>query len=272
MRMKTHIAEVIQKLANESGGFTVRTFTRKYPYGAKLLIMKNWNLSRAKPFFHLFCLFAILISATDAFAQTAKWRYVMSAASGKKVYLNDEIKNLPDRHKSVWEKMIETDGSFVIILAEWDCADKRRTPLQFSFYDSGGVLTNLRKLSPDWSELVPGSIAVASYARICLPARPVKGARIISPRTPLRLRPGNDSAIIRIAERGELFQIVPESGLGGWFNIVDPKTEQDYWLPKDWFDTIVIDQPSKKRSVAAAAVPAIVKKKPQKTNPKRKKS
>jgi hypothetical protein len=232
--------------------------------------MKGWNLSYVKPFFRIFCLFAVLISSTDAFAQTAKWRYMMSAAGGKKIYLNDEIKNLPDRHKSAWEKMVETDGSFVITLAEWDCANKRQTPLQFSFYDSNGVLTNTRKQSPDWNEFVPGSIAVASYARICLPARLVKGARIISPRTPLRLRPGNDSQIIRIAYQGELFQIVPESGLGGWFNVVDSETQQDYWLPGDWFDTIEVAQATKKRS--AAAVPTVVKKKTQKATVRKRKA
>jgi hypothetical protein len=224
-------------------------------YSLKITPKKSYLVS-TKPFFYLFCLFAVLISSTDAFAQTTKWRYMMTAAGGTKVYLNDEIKNLPDRHKSAWEKMIDPDGSFVIILAEWDCANKRRTPLQFSFYDSDGVLTNIRKQSPDWSEFVPGSIAVASYARICLPARSVKGARIISPRTPLRLRPGNDSEIIRIAEQGKLFQIVPESGLGGWFNVVDPETQMDYWLPGDWFDTIEVAQAPKKRSVTAGGATA----------------
>lgn len=225
-----------------------------------------------KLFFPLFCLFAVLIYATATFAQTAKWRYVMTANGGKKLYLNDEIKNLPDRHKSSWEKMVDPDGAFAIILSEWDCANQRRTPLQFSFYDSRGVFTRMEKLAPNWSQFIPGSIALASYRRVCLPAAPVKEARIISPRTALRLEPGSDSEVIRIANQGELFQIAPESGLGGWFNVVDSETQMDYWLPGTLFETIEVEQGVKKPSAAVARAPAVVKKKPQKTNLKRKKS
>lgn len=268
--MKTHILEVIQKIANELRDFSVRTLTRKYSYRAGLLIMKGWNLSRVKPFFNLFCLFAVLISSTEAIAQTAKWRYVITAINGSKTYLNDEIKVFANRNKGVWEKLITTDGSPVIVFAEWDCANKLRIPRQGLFYKSDGSVINVIKSPPSRAEFTPDSVVVAFYSRICLPAQSIKWAQIVSPRTALRLKPASDSPITRIAERGERFQITPESGLGGWFNIVDPKTQQDYWLSKDWFDTIEVDQSLKKRS--AAPVPAVVKKKPQKTNPRRKKS
>ncbi len=270
MGMKTYLSEVIQKIANELRDFPVRTSTLKYSYMAGLLIMKGWNLSRVKPFFNLFCLFAVLISATAAFAQSAKWRYVITAAGGKKTYLNDEIKNLPDRHKGAWEKMIDPDGSSVIVLAEYDCANKRRTPVQLFFYNSDGALTDVRKLPPSWLEFAPDSLAVAFHARLCLPAQPIKWAQIINARTPLRRMLGNDSPIIRIAYQGELFQIVPESGAGGWFNVVDSETQTDYWLPGDWFETIEVAQGTKKRSVAA--VPTVVKKKTPKTTVRKRKA
>jgi hypothetical protein len=223
-----------------------------------------------KPLFCLFCLFAVLISATAAFAQSAKWRYVMTATGGKKTYLNDEIKNLPDRHKGAWEKMIDPDGSSVVVLAEYDCASKRRTPVQLFFYNSDGALTNIKKVSLNWMEFSPDSIAVAFHARLCLLAQPVKWAQIINARTPLRRMFGNDSPIIRIAYQGELFQIAPESGLGGWFNVVDSETQMDYWLPGDWFETIEVAQAPKKRSVAAA--PTVVKKKTQKATVRKRKA
>lgn len=216
-------------------------------------------------FFSLFCLFiASLIFVTGTSAQTAKWRYVMTATDGKKTYLNDEIKNLANRHKGAWEKMIETDGSSVIILAEYDCANKSRTAKQLSFYNSDGALTNIKKLSPEWLEFAPGAIGNAFYARLCLPAQPIKWAQIINPRTALRYRFGNDSPIIRIAYQGELFQIAPESGANGWFNIVDPETQQDYWLSENWFDKIKGEQQLKKQSATTA--PVVTKRKPQKPN------
>ena len=212
-------------------------------------------------FISLFITACASISATIAFAQTAKWRYVMTAAGGRKTYLNDEIKTLPDRHKGAWEKMIDPNGSAVVVLAEYDCANKRRTPKQLSFYDSDGSLTSIKKVPPDWLELAPGSLGIAFYARLCLPAQTVKWARIVNSRTPLRQLFGNDSPIIRIARRGELFQIAPESGRGGWFNIVDRETQQDYWLPENMFETIEGDQSPKKRSDPIASAPA--KRKPQ---------
>lgn len=180
----------------------------------------------------------------------------MTATGGRKTYLNDEIKNLPDRHKGAWEKMIDPDGSSVVVLAEYDCANKRRTPKQLSFYDSDGALTNIKKVSLNWLEFSPDSIAVAFHARLCLPAQPVKWAQIINARTPLRRMFGNDSEIIRIAYQGELFQIAPESGLGGWFNVVDSETQMDYWLPGDWFETIEVAQAPEKRSVTAGGAAA----------------
>lgn len=190
-------------------------------------------------FFLLFCLFvAPLIFITGTSAQTAKWRYVMTGIGGKKTYLNDEVKNLANRHKGAWEKMIEPDGSSLIVLAEYDCANKSRTAKQLSFYDSDGVLTNIKKLSPDWLEFAPGSAGAAFSARLCLPAQPVRWAQIINPRTALRHLFGDDSPIIRIANRGELFQIAPESGANGWFNIVDLETQEDYWLINGDFKVI----------------------------------
>lgn len=237
-------------------------------YSLKTALKKSYLVSK-KPFFYLFCLFAVLISATDASAQTKKWRYVSTAENGIRSLLNDDIKVLVNGNRSVWEKLIMTDGSSVIVLAEWDCAGRRRTPRQLFFYDAGGELTNIRKERANWLEFVPGAIGEPFYPRICSPAKPLKWARIISPGTPLRRVIRGKSTVLRIAEPGEQFEITPEGGVNGWFNIVDPETQEDYWLPGDWFETIEDKQPTKNRTVAAAAAkttPTVGKQKQRKAN------
>jgi hypothetical protein len=230
--------------------------------------MKGWNLSRVNPFFNLFCLFAVLISATAAFAQTTKWRYAMTMNDGTKTYVNEEIRILPNRNKLAWEKIITPKSTSMVALTEWDCANKRRHTRQITQYDSNDTVTKVQDMPAQWDEIIPDSMADRHYGRICLPAPPVKWARIITPQTPLRQLPGSDSTIIRVAEQGERFEIVPESEKRNWVNVVDPETQQDYWLLKDWFDTIENEQPLKKQSAPAAAsstktAPTVIKRKPQ---------
>ncbi len=216
-------------------------------------------------FISLFVTMCVLISSTPVFAQTTKWLYVMTFPDGGKSYLRDEIKILPNRNKSGWQKIVKPNGSSLVILTEWDCPNRRLLMRQITPYTSEGVNSETAKPSPTWVQIIPDSMADRHYARVCLPAPPVKWARIIAPQTPLRQLPGSDSPIVRIAASGERFEIVPESEKSNWVNVVDPATQEDYWLLYKWFDTIEGEVPPKNQS-AAVATPAVRKQKPQKAN------
>lgn len=218
-----------------------------------------------------FCLFIAMsvLSSADAFAQTTKWRYVMTVPDGAKSYLNDEVKTLRNSNKLAWEKIITPTGSSMVALTLWDCPNRLRLMRQITRYSSDGRTSETGKPSPRWDEIIPDSMSDLHYARICLPAPPVKWARISAPQTPLRQLPGSDSPIIRIAASGERFEIVPESEKRNWVNVVDPATQQDYWLLYKWFETIEEEQPLRKRNptaAAAKAAPTVIKSKAQKAN------
>lgn len=221
--------------------------------------------------FLLFCLFiAMIMLSADAFAQTAKWCYAMTMNDGAKTYVNEEIKILPNRNKLVWEKIITPKNTSMVALTEWDCTNKRRHTRQITLYDSDDTVTKTQDMPARWDEITPDSMADRHYTRICLPVKLVKWARIITPQTPLRQLPGSDSPVIRVAEKGERFEIVPETEKNNWVNVVDPATERDYWLLYSWFDTIEDEQPPKKQSAAVAA-PIVRKPRAQKANVRKKK-
>jgi hypothetical protein len=188
----------------------------------------------------LFCGLAVLIFASNASTQTTNWRYVTTVPGGTKGYLNDEVKTLPDGNKSVWEKIVMTDGSSAIALSEWDCRNKRRITWQVTYYNPDQTRASTKKKSFEWSEVIPGSSADFTYRRVCLPAAPVKWAQITAQQANLRSLPDESAPVLHIAKQGDKFQIVPETGHGGWFNIVNAVTQEDYWLHGNTFKIVEV--------------------------------
>jgi len=188
----------------------------------------------------ILCIVFILagLTTSSVFGQKATWRYVMTSLSGTKTYLNDERKTLPGKNLGAWEKMVGADGSSVVTLVEWDCAGKSRLIHQTTYFNSRQSAVGGKSKGFEWSRVIPGSAGDFLYHRLCLTAMPPKLVQIIADHTPLRARPDDAASTTRIAHRNEQFQIVPESGLGGWFNLVDPATQEDYWLEGKSFKII----------------------------------
>jgi hypothetical protein len=217
----------------------------------------------------------------EPIAQRAKWLYVTTLADNTKTYLRNEIKILPDRNRAAWMKMLYSDGSSYVALTEWDCSNKRRINRQIICYDSDGSFAGKTKLTQRWEEIVPDSIGELLYVRICLPAQPVKWAHIIAPDTRLRQKSELDSPVIRTARRGERFEIIFETEKRRRVNVVDHETQEDYWLPRNEFETVEGEPSPIKHNVVAtitaavntivtastvATVPVARKRKPQKAN------
>jgi hypothetical protein len=218
-------------------------------------------LHSPKRFFLLSFLFlvpAVLMFTNQASAQPTNWRYVITTPDGTKGYLSDEVKILPNGNKSVWGKIIMKDGSSGIALTEWDCRNKRFINRQVIYYNADLTLANTKKRQYEWSEVIPDSTAHLTYRRVCLPPQPVKWAQITLVRANLRNFPDESAPVLRIARQGEKFQIVPETGKGGWFNVVDAVTQQDYWLHGNTFkiveDTNTKQMPAKKRKASQPRV------------------
>ena len=116
----------------------------------------------------LFCVLAVSTFITDASAQTATWRYVITVPDGTKGYVNDEVKILANGNKNVWEKIVWADGSSVIALAEWDCRNKRRITRQVTYYNRDQTIIDTKRKQSDlyeWRYVIPGSGGDSNYRR-----------------------------------------------------------------------------------------------------------
>lgn len=201
--------------------------TRKvFPCTKYLIILKSFIVLS----------FVVLIFANAVLGQTIVWRYVTTLPDGTKGYLNDEIKNLANGNKTAWEKMVSADGSFIIALSEWDCRQKRRLTKQITPYNTDQMVIGTKKTGFEWMEVIPSSISDFTFSRVCRPPQPERFAHIISEKANLRIFPDASAPVIRIAVQGENFLIVPESGAGGWYNVIDVITQEDYWIHGDTFE------------------------------------
>jgi len=207
-------------------------------------VLKTRHLSLDNRFFllsFLFCTLAILIFTNGAFAQIIKWKYVATLGrNDTKVYLNDEVKVLPNKNVTAWQKMIVFDGTYTISQEEFDCTNKRRITRQITYYRADQIAGETKKKPFEWEEIIPSSTADFLYRRVCLPPQPTKWAEINVQQANLRNFPDPYASILRTVKRGEKFQIVPETGKDGWFNVVDVITQKDYWLKSNTFEIVEI--------------------------------
>lgn len=183
----------------------------------------------------------VLIFSGNVFAQVPTWRYVGTLSGGAKIYLNDEIKSLAKGNKTAWQKSINSNASAEVSLSEWNCAGKIRRTLQITLYKSDGALIETRRDRFEWTRVIPGSSGETLHRRICLPAAPPMTAEITTTLAFLRALPDAGAQIVRVAESGVRFQVVPETGKDGWFNLVDEATQDDYWLTAD--DLKILEAP-----------------------------
>jgi hypothetical protein len=179
----------------------------------------------------LFLIYTIIVFGltNNVFGQTATWQYVTTVTGGSKLYYKNDIKVLANKNLSVWQLVIMPDKSFAVALEEWDCGNKRRVARQITFYRADATVIGTRKQS-EWNAVIPGSSADYIFRRVCLPATTIRWAQITAVKANLRSLPDANAPVLRIAERGEKFQLIEDIEQDGWFNIVDADTQEDYWI------------------------------------------
>lgn len=182
-------------------------------------------------------LLTILIFTNVISAQKSVWRYVTTVSGGTKGYLNDEVKSLDGGNITAWEKMVMADGSFAIAFAEWNCRNKRRLTKQITFYKSDQTVIGTKKQF-EWTEIIPGSTSDLMFTRVCLPPQSPEIAEIITLKANLRSLPDASAPVLREANKGDKFQIVPETENGGWYNVVDAATQEDFWIHGNTFKIV----------------------------------
>ena len=180
-------------------------------------------------FSSLLLLVSIPLLSAEVFAQKITWRYVRTIYGGVKVYLNDEVTALSNKHLVVWDKRLNADNSFAVSKVEWDCLNKIHLTLEMTMYKADQtVIGTIKKF--EWKSIVPGSVADVMYQQICIEKPKPQFVEIIADNTNLLLLPLDNAKVLKIAKKGSKFVVLPETADGGWVNIIDEKTQQDYWV------------------------------------------
>jgi hypothetical protein len=176
-----------------------------------------------------FLVLSVLLIPYSVSGQTTKWRYVQTIYGGEKLYIKDDFKKLKNKNILVWDKRVKPDGSFAILQVEWDCINQRSLTKQITMYTADQtVLGTLYKF--DWNTVIPSTVAETFYNQICFNKPQIKFAEIITVKANLRILPGKDAEVLQIAKKGDRFIVMEETGQNSWYNIVDEKTQQDYWV------------------------------------------
>jgi Bacterial SH3 domain len=176
-----------------------------------------------------FLVLSVLLMPISVFGQTTKWRYVQTIYGGVKLYMKDEFEKLKNKNIAVWDKRVRSDGSFAILQVEWDCVNKRHRTKQMTLYDTDKILLETF-YKFDWQTVIPSSVSETFYNQICLVKPKNRFAEIIAVKADLRSFPDKDAEVLRIAEKGNQFILIEGTGEGGWYNVADEKTQQDYWI------------------------------------------
>ena len=135
-------------------------------------------------FSNLLLLVSILLISAEVFAQKVTWRYVRTIYEGTKIYLNDEVSTLPNKHLVVWDKRVNPDLTFGISRVQWDCLNKRLLTLEMTLYNRNQTVTGTVKKF-EWMTIVPSSVADVMYQQICVEKPKPQFVEIIADNTNL---------------------------------------------------------------------------------------
>ena len=174
-------------------------------------------------------LFLVLILQITGQAQRVRWRYVSTIYDGVKIYLDERIVTAKNKHKIVWDKRVKMGGAVAVSQVDWDCVNKRSKILEMVLYRADQSLIRSTKKF-EWQNLVPGTISEILFQQICKAKPRLRYVEIIIDSAGLFAGPLDNGTPLRIATKGSRFVLVEGTGPGGWYNIVDARTQNDYWV------------------------------------------
>jgi hypothetical protein len=172
--------------------------------------------------------FVILLSILSL-STSVLWRYVQTIVGGVKVYLKDDFQKLKNKNLLSWDKRIKADGSHAVSQIEWDCQNKQFLTKAMTMYEPDNALIGTYTKF-NWKSVTPDSVGETLYNQICLPLSPTQFAEIITVKANLRFLPNPDADVIRIAKKEDKFIVLAHTETNGWYNIVDERTQEDYWV------------------------------------------
>lgn len=159
----------------------------------------------------------------------SKWFYLSTSAEGWKFYYQKEIQKLENGNSASWLKVVYLDESAIEMYDEWDCSQKRYRQLQATVFSSSNeMLADKRNVG--WDYVSPDSVSSLSFSIVCKQATETKIVEVIGLQVNLRSFPNKNATVMRTAKKGSRFTLSLAKQYGGWYNVVDEETQQDYWV------------------------------------------
>lgn len=203
-----------------------------------------------------FCLFA----SVNVPAQT-HWFFVALTGSGNTIYIDKNFTKRRDGITQVWQKSVSADDNYTISLTEWNCAQKSFRFVQSAVYENN-VIVDRSNRKTTWRYFVPDSTGMLLYSNICPQQRTgkddagavkneneqgISAAQIIVKKTALMSRADAGSRMIRRVALGERFVLTGEEPTGGWYRVLDRKTNKLGWLDGDDFKSVEVEKQTNKK-------------------------
>lgn len=193
-----------------------------------------------------FCLFA----SVNVPAQT-DWFFVALTGSGNTIYIDKNFTKRRGGITQVWQKSVSADDNYTISLTEWNCAQKSFRFVQSAVYEND-VIVDRSSRKTTWRYFVPDSTGMILYSNICpqqlnkkakavgavKSEQGISAAQVIVEQTALMSRADAGSRIIRRVALGERFVLTGEEPTGGWYRVLDRKTNKLGWLDANHFKIV----------------------------------
>jgi hypothetical protein len=110
----------------------------------------------------------LLINDQQMFAQQVnRWQFIGRNDNGSTSYLEKSNPKGTGIKKQTWSKEVYSDGSYKIVLIDWQCRERKFRVLEATNYAPSGEYVDKERSSP-WSTVVPDSVSENYYKIVCL--------------------------------------------------------------------------------------------------------
>lgn len=145
----------------------------------------------------------------------------------------------------VWDKRLAPNDSFAVSKVQWDCKNKSRLTLEMTMYESNQTVIGTTKKF-EWQSVITGTVGDIMFKQICSEKPKPQFVEIVTDETPLLALPIDKAPNLKTAKKGIRFLLVSDDS-SIWYNIVDEKTQQDYWVRNNAVKIIENEATKKKK-------------------------
>lgn len=193
-----------------------------------------------KVFFILICYAIIILSNQSVSAQANRWQFIAKNDNGSRSYLEQSNQKESGNNRWTWVKEVYSDGSYKIILINWQCRERKFQALESTNYAASGEYID-KERSSDWATVVPDSVSENYYKVVCASTEQKPAAesnssaekmivQIITERANIREAPFVNSPVIQTVERGARLFLADVEPTGVWYQVLLPDSDVAGWL------------------------------------------